>query len=235
MFAVIFEVMPHKSEHEVYLSIAAALRPELLKIEGFLENERFCQEGDPSRLLSLSLWRDEKALVRWRTQELHHRSQVRGRDGVLENYRLRVGDIAAQLNEDSLTLSPEAHRDFTEVGPAKFVTLSVGLGVADLKVPETSQTPATAEAPLRFVSLNDPQRQLLLLAWPEEASAMTWLREREPSATVRHYGINILRTYGMLDRREAPVFHNAPGVSSALLTEGVALKLAERTEHIEKR
>ena len=41
MFAVIFEVTPKQSRWEDYLGYAQALKPELEKIEGFLDNERF--------------------------------------------------------------------------------------------------------------------------------------------------------------------------------------------------
>ena len=41
MFAVIFEVQPKAEEMDTYLDLAMMLRPELERIEGFIDNERF--------------------------------------------------------------------------------------------------------------------------------------------------------------------------------------------------
>ena len=46
-------------------------------------------------ILSLSNWRDEKSLVRWRTHRRHHEIQQKGRDEILADYHLRVGQITA--------------------------------------------------------------------------------------------------------------------------------------------
>src|ERR1700710_631453 len=93
MFAVIFEVNPRPDAWDDYLRHAGALRPELAAIEGFLTNERFTSLTRPGWLVSLSIWRDEKALVRWRTHALHHDIQGKGRSSVFADYHLRVGEI----------------------------------------------------------------------------------------------------------------------------------------------
>lgn len=72
LFAVVFEVKPNAQRGSDYLRIAKGLRPVLVAMPGFLENERFRSRTRPGYLLSLSLWADEKALVRWRTVEKHH-------------------------------------------------------------------------------------------------------------------------------------------------------------------
>ena len=66
MIAVIFEAQPQDGQQEAYLSIAAALRPELEKMDGFISIERFQSLADPGKLLSLSWWRDETAVAGWR-------------------------------------------------------------------------------------------------------------------------------------------------------------------------
>ena len=72
MFAVIFEVQPKSVLWGQYLDLAKQLRPELERIEGFIENERYKRQRIEGRLLSLSLWADEKAVIRWRTHAMHH-------------------------------------------------------------------------------------------------------------------------------------------------------------------
>ena len=53
MIAVIFEVWPADGHRQTYLDIAASLRPELEKIDGFLSIERFQSLSDEAKLLSL--------------------------------------------------------------------------------------------------------------------------------------------------------------------------------------
>ena len=79
MFAVVFEVNPKPEQWDAYLGYAKSLRPELERIDGFIENERFSSLRRQGWLLSLSIWRDEKAVVRWRTSANHHEIQHKGR------------------------------------------------------------------------------------------------------------------------------------------------------------
>lgn len=205
MFAVIFETTPNPAEMQQYLSIAGALRSELLKIDGFLENERYRRDDAEGALLSLSLWRDEKSLIRWRTQELHHQSQARGRNGVLSDYRLRVGEIIMQINEHGLTETNAPRHDLTEVSKATFVTVSNNAQAVDIASLDEYYN-QLAET-ICFTNLNNPNCRLLLLSWREPQFGDKWLRTRAPKNTTQHYGVNIIRSYGLRDRTEAPVFH----------------------------
>jgi heme-degrading monooxygenase HmoA len=89
MFAVIFDVYPKPERYDDYLALAGTLRPDLEGIDGFLSVERFATRGRPGWILSLSLWRDEAALVRWRTHGRHRQAQERGRREIFQDYRLR--------------------------------------------------------------------------------------------------------------------------------------------------
>ena len=93
MIAVIFEVWPADGRCESYLDHAARLRPELEKIEGFVSVERFQSITDPGKMLSLSFWRDEAAVARWRNHAEHRATQAAGRGGVFRDYRLRVAGV----------------------------------------------------------------------------------------------------------------------------------------------
>src|SRR5438067_5735152 len=95
MFAVIFDVYPKPERYDDYLALAGLLRPDLESIDGFLSVERFAARGLPGWILSLSLWRDEGALVRWRTHGGHREAQERGRREIFQDYRLRVGRVVA--------------------------------------------------------------------------------------------------------------------------------------------
>jgi len=93
MYAVIFEVEPAAGRQQEYLDIAAALRPALEKIDGFISIERFSSLTKPGKILSLSFWRDEAAIRQWRQHEEHYQAQPKGRGGVFADYRLRVASV----------------------------------------------------------------------------------------------------------------------------------------------
>lgn len=93
MIAVIFEVIPDPAHKDRYLDIAASIRPELEKVDGFISIERFQSLTDPDKLLSLSYFRDEDAVEAWRNLEAHRRAQAEGRSGVFKDYRLRVASV----------------------------------------------------------------------------------------------------------------------------------------------
>ena len=93
MIVVIFELWPQEGRRQDYFDLAASLRAELEKIDGFISVERFTSLSEEGKFLSLSLWRDEDAVKRWRTHMEHRKAQSAGRAGIFRNYRLRVASI----------------------------------------------------------------------------------------------------------------------------------------------
>jgi heme-degrading monooxygenase HmoA len=93
MIAVIFEVWPADGRKQEYLDLAAALRPLLERIDGFVSIERFESLSEPGKILSLSVFRDEAAVARWRAVEEHRTAQAQGRAGIFRDYRLRVAGV----------------------------------------------------------------------------------------------------------------------------------------------
>lgn len=93
MIAVIFEVQPAPGRKEEYLDIAAEMRPLLDEVDGFLSVERFQSLSDPAKLLSLSFFEDEAAIVRWRNLHAHRQAQAAGRSGIFDDYRLRIAGV----------------------------------------------------------------------------------------------------------------------------------------------
>src|SRR5437868_14818761 len=116
MFLVVFEVQPKSERFNDYLDLAKQLKPKLEAIEGFIDNERFKSRRDERRVLSLSTWRDEKAVIRWRTHGEHHGVQEKGRFEVFADYHLQVGEITADT--DSPTALEQKRFDETETGMA---------------------------------------------------------------------------------------------------------------------
>jgi len=110
MMAVIFEVTPAPGQRSAYLDAAAALKPLLAQIDGFVSIERFESLSAPGKLLSLSFWRDEEAVARWRQQEAHRSTQAAGRDHVFADYRLRVAAVVRDYGMNNRAQAPADSR-----------------------------------------------------------------------------------------------------------------------------
>lgn len=93
MIAVIFEVVPAAGRKQEYLDLAAGLRAELEKIDGFISIERFASLTNEGKILSLSVFRDEAAVEAWRNIAAHRIAQAKGRGGIFQDYRLRVASV----------------------------------------------------------------------------------------------------------------------------------------------
>ena len=110
MIAVIFEVVPAPGRKQEYLDLAASLRVELERIDGFISIERFASLTNEGKVLSLSLWRDEKAVKRWRGFEGHRSAQARGRGGIFVDYRLRVARVIRDYGMSDRAQAPADSR-----------------------------------------------------------------------------------------------------------------------------
>lgn len=120
MIAVIFEVWPAEGQRQRYLDIAAALRSELVQMDGFISVERFESLTEPGKLLSLSIWRDEEAVKQWRNRANHRQAQAEGRHGVFRDYRLRIAEVSRDY---SLTDRTQAPKDSRQVHAPASVTI----------------------------------------------------------------------------------------------------------------
>ena len=110
MIAVIFEVEPAEGRRAEYLEIAAAMRAMLEQVDGFISVERFESLTTPGKLLSLSFFRDEEAVRRWRTLGAHRNAQSRGRGGVFTGYRLRVAHVLRDYGLHDRAEAPDDSR-----------------------------------------------------------------------------------------------------------------------------
>lgn len=111
MIAVIFEVWPAQDKASHYFDIAASLRPELEKIDGFISIERFESVTTKGKYLSLSFWENEQAVHTWRNQHQHRLAQSQGRSSVFANYRLRVASVIRDYGMEERDQAPDDSRD----------------------------------------------------------------------------------------------------------------------------
>ncbi|KEF58793.1 uncharacterized protein A1O9_03636 [Exophiala aquamarina CBS 119918] len=223
MFEVIFEVCPRTENWELYLSAAKRLRPLLESQRGFIENIRYKSLTRPGWVLSLSDWENEKALIRWRTEMKHHDAQQAGRQKILQDYHLRVGEavfdtaVSAAAGDQQPT---QERFDETEVGEAKMVTLiNTTLTHTDAQGRKVTAPADEMVDAIRlqvkncrglvawdvFEAILTPGEVLVLYSWINRTAADHFLHHA--SAEKRKRQVRVIRDYGMVDRREAPQYY----------------------------
>lgn len=217
MFSVLFEVHPKTEHWDTYLGVAKMLRPEIEQIDGFIDNIRYKSLTREGWIFSLSAWRDEKALVRWRTQSKHHAAQDRGRTEILSDYHLRVGEIvhdSAQPNGEALR---QQRLDETAAGSATTVTLTDARRTADWIKQQGAEGVAgslgldpSANGLVDwdvFDAVLSPGDVILLMSWRDKDAAAVFARNASLPEGARFRQVRVVRDYGMYDRREAPQFY----------------------------
>jgi heme-degrading monooxygenase HmoA len=194
------------------------LKPILEGVDGFIDNERFESTRRPGWIFSHSTWRDEKSVVRWRTVAKHHETQQRGRDEVFQDYHLRVGEIVLDTAPPRGTPIVELRLDETEIGTAKFVTLTEVQATSSEAGPVTAAT--LSDRLLLdcdhvdlidydvFASIYNEGKLALLASWRDRRSAERF----EPPffndvRTIRHRVVRVVRDYGIFDRRKSPQYY----------------------------
>jgi heme-degrading monooxygenase HmoA len=117
MIAVIFEAQPLEDRKQDYLDAAAALRPQLDEMPGFISIERFESLSQPGKVLSLSFWRDEESVQKWRNLEAHRKIQAAGRNYIFADYRLRVAMVMRDYGMTERAEAPDDSRSIHDRGP----------------------------------------------------------------------------------------------------------------------
>ena len=222
MFSVLFEVRPEPARWDDYLDRAKLLRPELEQIEGFVTNVRYRSLTREGWILSLSEWRDEKALVRWRTKARHHDVQMEGRQAILHDYRLRVGQVTQDTEPPAGLELREQRLDETEVGPTTIVLTSARRG-AEAVARSTAQEIAVSLGLVPEASgliswdvydaVLESGDVIFVTCWRDEAAARNHEKILALPDDCRTRRVRVVRDYGLKDRREAPQYY--PDVMSA--------------------
>jgi heme-degrading monooxygenase HmoA len=217
MFAVLFEVHPKPEQWDAYLGLGKMLRPELEQIDGFVDNIRYRSLRHEGWLLSLSAWRDEKALVRWRTQARHHVVQEKGRSDIFLDYHLRIGQLTRDTSPPAGHALSEQRLDETETGGATTITL-----IDARRPPEWVERTSPDEVAKwlgfapdadglvawdMFDAVLTPGDIILLVSWRDLAAAEAFEAAVSLKDGARLRRVRVVRDYGMFDRREAPQFY----------------------------
>lgn len=107
MIAVIFEFTPVEGRFADYRALAEGLAEDVRNADGFLSIERFESITCKGKFVSLSFWRDEEAVARWRNLQNHRDAQRQGRGGIFGSYRLRVAQVLRDYTMDDRAQVPE--------------------------------------------------------------------------------------------------------------------------------
>jgi heme-degrading monooxygenase HmoA len=217
MFSVLFEVHPKTAQWDAYLGNAKALRPELEQVEGFVDNIRYRSLTREGWILSLSGWRDEKAVVRWRTAMRHHDVQEKARAEILLDYHLRVGQVTEDTRVPEGQAIREQRLDETETGEGTTVTLIDSRRPADW-VKQTAPEDVARWLGLApkapglvswdvFDAVLSPGDIIVMITWRNHAAAENFEHALTMSIDRRLRRIRVVRDYGMFDRREAPQYY----------------------------
>lgn len=217
MFSVIFEVHPKPDQWDAYLGEAKMLRPELERVDGFIDNIRYKSLTRDGWILSLSGWRDEKSVVRWRTATRHHMVQERGRSEILLDYHLRVGEVTRDTRVPVGQKIEEQRLDATEVGEGTTITF------IDAQWPSRSCDTMNATETARFLGFKPdaaglaswdvcdavltPGDLILMMVWKTKGDADAFARWVVMPLGSRLRHVRVVRDYGMFDRREAPQYY----------------------------
>lgn len=147
MFSVLIEVLPSEGQWDAYLANAKMLRPELEKAPGFLENARYRSLTRSGCILSLSQWRDEASIAGWHARMRDEEGGERGWNGLLADYRLRVGEVTSDTRLPQGEEVVARRMDAGEVREGTYVTL------------------IDAKQTQEWVSMNNPQEIAIYLGF----------------------------------------------------------------------
>ncbi|AYY80564.1 MULTISPECIES: antibiotic biosynthesis monooxygenase family protein [Proteus] len=98
MIAVIFEVKIKPGKQARYLSLAADLKALLMDVEGFISIERFQSLSTEGKLLSLSWWETEEAILQWKINISHKSAQKEGRESIFDFYKISIVSLTREYS-----------------------------------------------------------------------------------------------------------------------------------------
>jgi len=217
MFCVLFEVHPRPERQDAYLGYANRLRPALERVDGFVDNVRYRSLERDGWILSLSTWRDEKALVRWRIHPEHHVMQEKGRGEVFLDYHLRIGQVTRDTRAPAGQALTEQRLDPTEVGAGTAVVLidaarsAAHPAMTDPRAlaawPGLAPNAAGLVTSEAFEAVLTPGDLMVMTTFRDDAQAQAFEATADLAPHARLRRVRIVRDYGMFDRREAPQYY----------------------------
>jgi heme-degrading monooxygenase HmoA len=107
MIAVIFEGIPHEGKMKKYLAMSPKYKEQLANIEGFISNERYQSCADPNKVLSVSFWKDEASIKKFRELEMHLEDERTGREVLFKDYRICIAKVSRDYGMNDRKDAPQ--------------------------------------------------------------------------------------------------------------------------------
>ncbi|MEO9101816.1 MAG: antibiotic biosynthesis monooxygenase [Burkholderiaceae bacterium] len=209
MISQFFEVQMRPGQVDRYLALAASLRPRLDAMGGCLFIDRFRSLTRENLLLSYQIWQDEGSMIAWRVDATHHTVQEAGREQVFADYRIRIAQVVHEERPGVAAWRPERLSAYNDPvrRPPTFVVASESHR-AQLPV----ETPWTRDV---FESVYRPGIFAHLIDVPSAQDGLSLGQRLHDDPTTEYFRVfEVMRDYGMYDRKEAPQFY--PPVSRSL-------------------
>ncbi|MGJ8623323.1 MAG: antibiotic biosynthesis monooxygenase family protein [Yoonia sp.] len=190
MHALFFEVRPKAGHLAHYFDHVARLKPVLAQHDGLLFLDRYGALDDADLLLSHQLWDSEEAIIAWRKDATHRRSQSAGRQVHFSDYRIRVGARVLHwaAGEDVAAEPAATNADASHV------------------VAFYGSAPLTDTGLTTFQSVNTAGKFIALATADNAEAAKTMLHDNlDAKGLDTAMVFAIRRDYGQFDRAEAPV------------------------------
>ena len=204
MIALFFEVETRPGHRDQYLELASSLRPHLDAMGGCLFIDRFASLTREHLLLSYQIWQDEAALTAWRVHGYHHEVQTKGREQVFSDYRIRIAQVVHEERPGKPVWQPERRTPYNDPArrPSTFAVIAESKR-AELPV-------ATDWKRDDFKSVYRDGYFAHLIDVPDERAGVELGRRLLTNPTMEYVRVvEVMRDYGMFDRKEAPQYYQA--------------------------
>ena len=226
MSQVVFEFLPCANTLENFLGTIVGKKPDLERGNGLVGNHSYKSLTRAGWFLSLSTWREERSVVRWRTNLRHLHTRCTDCDLRFADYRLWVGSVADDSQSRIGTKPLEQGAGPAKVARATLSIISVNrtirsngtLNFSDrliefdpvfgdnlsLDMFKATAWAANAVSWDVFEKILNSRDLLLLTAWPDEEAARTYENRVFATSEARMRRIRVQREYSKLERRGAP-------------------------------
>ncbi len=93
MVIVVFQFSTKPNMSDEYFKEVDLLNKELKNEKGFISAERYKSNTYKDSYVSISTWKDKKAVEKWHQNKKHQLSQNKGKAEIFKSFRIRVAEV----------------------------------------------------------------------------------------------------------------------------------------------